>query len=171
LLPVAPEWSTRERETEDGAVESHQWAALPRGLVTPDERGARALGARYLGEVTRFSRGLVRARRSRDGIALVLAGLVPLLRFGPPELAFGHGSAECRYPIRAGLLVARPGGSLLVAQRPGGRLELHVAGYFPRLGGGRPLSVRRVLYAGLQARAHRAVGRRFFEHAAHEMGA
>ena len=64
---------------------------------------------------------------------------------------------ECRYPIRGGLLVARPGGSLLVAQRPGVELELFVAGYFPRLGGtASRRSLRRGLYTALQARAHRA---------------
>ena len=79
---------------------------------------------------------------------------------------------ECRYPIRGGLLVARPGGSLLVAQRPGVELELFVAGYFPRLGGtASRRSLRRALYTALQARAHRAVGRRFFEAAFREVGA
>jgi hypothetical protein len=165
-------WSTLERETGDGAVESHQWITLPRALVTPDEDGARELGARYLRQVARFSRGLVRPRRRDEGVALVLAGRVTLLRFGPPEVAHAEGSVECRYPICSGLLVARPGGSLVVAQRAGGRLELHVAGYFPRLGGGaRRRSLRRALYAGLQARAHRAVGRRFFEGAVEQVGA
>jgi len=75
-------------------------------------------------------------------------------------------------PDPRGLLVARPGGSLLVAQRPGVELELFVAGYFPRLAGtASRRSLRRGLYAALQARAHRAVGRRFFETAVREMGA
>jgi len=165
-------WSTLERETEAGAVESRQWITLPRELVTSDERGARELGRRYLAEVARFSHGLVRRRPRPDGVALVLLGAVTLLRFGPPELGHNGGSVECRYPIRGGLLVARPGGSLLVAQRPGVELELFVAGYFPRLGGtASRRSLRRGLYTALQARAHRAVGRRFFETAVREMGA
>ena len=163
-------WSTLERETETGAVESRQWITLPRELVTPDEGGARELGRRYLAEVARFSRGLVRPRRGADGVALVLLGLVPLLRFDPPEVGHENGTVECRYPIRGGLLVARPGGSLVVAQRPGVELDLLVAGYFPRLGGStRRRSLRRAVYTALQSRAHRAVGRRFLERAAGEV--
>ena len=165
-----PRWSTHERETEAGAVESRQWITLPRDLVTPDDGGARELGRRYLAEVAGFSHGLVRPRLRADGVALVLVGVVPLLRFGPPEVGHENGTVECRYPIRGGLLVARPGGSLVVAQHPGVELELHVAGYFPRLGGrARPRSLRRALYTALQARAHRAVGRRFLERAAGEV--
>jgi len=164
-------WSTLERETDAGAVESRQWITLPGDLVASGEDGARELGRRYLAEVARFSHGLVRPRLRRDGVALVLGGAVTLLRFGPPELGHTDGTVECRYPIRGGLLVARPGGSLLVAQRPGVELELFVAGYFPRLGGtASRRSLRRGLYTALQARAHRAVGRRFFEGALREVG-
>ena len=168
---VEARWSTLERETDEGAVESRQWVTVPRELVANDEDGARELGNRYLAEVDRFSHGLVRARPRRDGTSLVLAGVVTLLRFGPPELGHDDGSVECRYPIRGGLLVARPGGSLLLAQRPGVELELLVSGYFPRLGGGSRRSLRRALYTAVQARAHRAVGRRFFEAAVREVGA
>ena len=168
----AARWSTLERETDAGAVESRQWIRLRRELVAPDEGGARELGRRYLAEVARFSHGLVRPRPRRDGVALVLAGAVTLLRFGQPELGHDEGSVECRYPIRGGVLVARPGGSLLVAQHAGVELELFVAGYFPRLGGSaRRRSLRRALYTALQSRAHRAVGRRFLEDAADEVGA
>lgn len=161
------EWSTLERETDAGAVESRQWITLPRGLVPPDDAGARELGRRYLAEVARFSHGLVRPRPARDGVALVLAGLVTLLRFGAPEVGHDDGAVACRYPIRGGLLVARAGGSLLVAQHPGGELELFVSGYYPRLGGSaRRRSLRRAVYTAIQARAHRAVGRRFLERAA-----
>ena len=77
----------------------------------------------------------------------------------------------CEYAIEGGLLVARPGGSLLVAQRGGIQLELRVEGYFPRLHAStRRRSLRRALYTAIQARAHRAVGRRFLEHAAAEAG-
>ena len=166
---AAPRWSTSERETDAGAVESRQWITLPRALVPADDGGARELGRRYLAEVARFSHGLVRPRRQADGVALVLAGIVPLLRFDPPAARVEDGRVECRYAIRGGALVARPGGSLVVAQRPGVELELVVAGYFPRLGGSmRRRSLRRALYTAIQARAHRAVGRRFLERAAGE---
>ena len=172
MTEQAVRWSTLERETDAGAVESRQWITLPHELVAADERGARDLGRRYLAEVARFTHGLVRPRQRSDGVALVLVGVVPLLRFGPPELGHNRGSVECRYPIRGGLLVARRGGSLLVAQHPGVELELFVAGYFPRLGGtASRRSLRRGLYTALQARAHRAVGRRFFEAALRELGA
>ena len=169
---IETRWSTLERETDAGAVESRQWIRVPCELVANDERGAHELVRRYLAEVARFSHGLVRPRLRRDGVELVLAGAVTLLRFGPPRLGHDDGGVECRYPIRGGLLVARPGGSLLVAQRPGVELELVVAGYFPRLGGTTSRrSLRRGLYTALQARAHRAVGRRFFEAAVREVGA
>jgi hypothetical protein len=169
---VEARWSTLERETDEGAVESRQWITVPRELVPNDEDGGRELGRRYLAEVGRFSHGLVQPRLRGDGTSLVLAGALTLLRFGPPELGHDEGSVECRYPIRGGLLVARPGGSLLLAQRPGVELELVVSGYFPRLGGTvSRRSLRRALYTALQARAHRAVGRRFFEAAVREVGA
>ena len=129
---AAARWSRLERETDAGAVESRQWLTLPHELVASDANGARELGRRYLAEVGRFSRGLVRPRPRRDGVALVLLGVVTLLRFGPPEDGDDGGSVVCTYPIRGGLLVARPGGSLVVAQRPGVELELFVSGYFPR---------------------------------------
>jgi hypothetical protein len=166
--PAAPGWETSERE-EAGAVESRQRIRLTRPIVEPDEAGARELGRRYLEEVGRVTHGLVRPRREPRGVALVLAGAVPLLRFGPPELGTGGSSVECTFPIRGGLLAARPGGSLVVAQRFAGdpALELAVAGYFPRLGGSsRRRSLRRLLYSAVQARIHRAVSRRFLERAA-----
>lgn len=166
-------WSTSERETSTGAIESRQWIGLASGLVGPDEEGARQLGRRYLDEVRRFTHGLVRPRSRGDETSLVLARAVPLLRFGPSEVAVDIARVECRYPIRGGILAARPGGSLVIAQRVADHpeLELVVAGYFPRLGGSsRRRSLRRALYAALQARAHRAISRRFLERAAGEVG-
>lgn len=166
---AARSWSTSEHETDAGAVESRQWITLPRQLVPADDAGARELGRRYLGEVARFSHGLVRPRPEAGGVALVLAGIIPLLRFDSPRVDIEDGRVECRYAIRGGALVARPGGSLVISQRPGVELELVVAGYFPRLGGSmRRRSLRRALYTAIQARAHRAVGRRFFERAVEE---
>ena len=161
------EWFTTERETASGAVESRQWTTLEREVVTTDEAGARELGRLYLEEVARFSHGLVRPRARRNDVLLVLGGILPLLRFGPPEVTVDGNTVQCRYPIRGGLLVARPGGSLAVSQRGTLELELLVGGYMPRLGGGmRRRSPRRALYTAVHARAHRAVGRRFFERAA-----
>ena len=136
-------------------------------MVIPDEEGARELGRRYIEEVAHFSHGLVRSRARRNEVVLVLAGLVPLLRFGRPEPTVDGDTVQCRYPIRGGLLVARPGGSLVIAQHATLELELVVGGYRPRLGGStRRRSLRRALYTALQARAHRAVGRRFLQRAA-----
>jgi hypothetical protein len=161
----------REHETEAGAVESRQSIRLARELVPADEAGARELGRRYLGEVARFSHGLVRPRADgRGGVALVLVGLVRLLRFAPPRTGHSSEVVTCEYPIEGGVLVARPGGSLLVAQRDGIELELRVEGYLPRLRASRRrMSLRRALYTWIQARAHRAVGRRFLERAAAEV--
>ena len=158
-----------ERETATGAIESRQWIELPRGAVSADEEGARRLGERYLEEVRRTTRGIVRSRSSLAGTELVLGGMFALLRFGPAELAVRGDRVECRYPISGGLLAARPGGSLVIVQRSTATLELElvVAGYFPRLGGSRRRrSVRRAVYSALQARVHRAVSRRFLERAA-----
>jgi hypothetical protein len=164
-------WSTTEHETATGAIESRQWIGLARGFVTADEEGARQLGRRYLDEVRRATHGLVRPRSHASEVSLVMARTVPLLRFGQPEFAVGAERVECRYPIRGGLLAARPGGSLVIAQQVADHpeLELAVAGYFPRLGGSsRRRSLRRALYAAVQARAHRAISRRFLERAAGE---
>jgi hypothetical protein len=164
-------WLENERVTDSGTVESRQWIALQRPVASADEAGALALGRRYLDDVARSTRGLVRPRRDGlDGsVALVLVGLVPLLRFGPPQTDVGPDLLACTFPIHGGLLAARRGGSLVVAQRTSSspELELSVAGYFPRLGGSRRRrSLRRALYTAFQARAHMAVGRRFLERAA-----
>jgi hypothetical protein len=164
-------WSTSERRTPSGAIESRQRIGIARGFVAADEEGARQLGRRYLDEVRRSTHGLVRPRSHASEVSLVIVGTVPLLRFGQPEFAVGAERVECRYPIRGGLLAARPGGSLVIAQQVADHpeLELAVAGYFPRLGGSsRRRSLRRALYAAVQARAHRAISRRFLERAAGE---
>jgi hypothetical protein len=165
-------WATSGREAASEAVESREWIGLAHGVVTPDEDGARELGWRYLDEIRRSTRGLVRATSGARGVSLDAARIVPLFRFGPPELAADADRVECRFPIRGGLLAARPGGALVVAQRAAElhELELVVAGYFPRLGGSpRRRSLRRGLYALLQARAHGAISRRFLERAAGEV--
>lgn len=164
-------WWTSDVETASGAVESRQWIGLGGMAVTPDEDGARELGRRYLAEISSTTHGLVRSRRTAGGVVLVLAGAVPLLRFGPPELRVASDRVECRFRIEGGLLTARAGGALVIAQSSSAspELELAVAGYFPRLGGTRRgRALRRAVYSRVQARAHRAISRRFLERAALE---
>jgi len=155
--------------TSSGAVESRQWIELREVVVAPDAAGALELGRRYLDEVGRYTHGLVRTRRSTGGASLVLAGALPLLRFGAPEVEVGSERVECRYPIVGGLLAARAGGTLAVGQRTSAppELELAVAGYFPRLRSSRRRrSLRRAIYGSVQARTHRAISRSFLERAA-----
>jgi hypothetical protein len=153
-----------------GAVESRQWIALERSLVPPDAAGAKELGRRYLAEIGPFTHGLVTTRRSASGTALVLAGAVPLLRFGAATTDVEDGKVACHFHITGGLLAARAGGFLRIAQRSAPpQLELAVVGYLPRLGTTRRRrSLRRLLYTSVQARAHRAISRRFLEGAAEE---
>lgn len=154
-----------------GAVESRQWIALERSLVSSDAAGAEELGRRYLAEIGPFTHGLVTTRRAASGTALVLAGALPLLRFGAATTDVEDGTVACQFQITGGLLAARTGGSLRVAQRSAPpRLELAVLGYLPRLGTSRrSRSLRRWLYTSVQARAHRAISRRFLEGAAEEV--
>jgi hypothetical protein len=153
-----------------GAVESRQWIALERLLVSADARGAEELGHRYLAEIGPFTHGLVTARPMPGGTALVLGRALPLLRFGAAATEVDDGAVACRFSITGGLLAARAGGSLTIEQRAAPRqLELAVVGYVPRLRTGRRRwSLRRLLYTGFQARAHRALSRRFLEGAAEE---
>lgn len=153
-----------------GAVESRQWIALERSLVSADAAGAEELGRRYLAEIGPFTHGLVTARRAAARTALVLARAVPLLRFGAATTEVEEGAVACRFHITGGFLAARAGGSLRIAQRTAPpQLELAVVGYLPQLGTSRrSRSLRRWLYKSLQARAHRAISRRFLEGAAEE---
>lgn len=164
------DWVTSETVAASGAVESRQRIALERSLVPSDAAGAEELGRRYLAEIGPFTRGLVTARRVPTGTALVLARAVPLLRFGAATTEVEDGAVACRFQITGGLLAARAGGSLRIAQRSAPpQLELAVLGYLPRLGASRRRrSLRRLLYTSVQARAHRAISRRFLEGAAEE---
>jgi hypothetical protein len=162
-------WLTTEALAA-GAVESRQWIALERLLVSSDAAGAVELGRRYLAEIGPFTHGLVTARPASGETALVLGGAVPLLRFGPATPDVRESTVACRFRITGGLLAARAGGSLTIEQRSAPRqLELAVVGYVPRLGTSRRRrSLRRLLYTSVQARAHRAISRRFLERAADE---
>lgn len=167
-------WHTNEVETASGAVESRQWIELPEVVVAAGEDGARELGDRYLDEIGSVTHGLVRSKSTAGGgVTLVLVGAVPLLHFGVSETAVENDRIECRFRIDGGLLAARAGGSLVIAQStsPAPVLELAVAGYFPRLRGRpRRWSLRRTLYSVIQARAHRVISRRFLERAVEEAG-
>lgn len=135
-------------------------------LVDDTKAGARRLGTEYLAEIGRATRGLIKPRTRTHGIDLVLGGRVTLFAFGPPQATVDGNRTECRFEIRAGLLVGRQGGSLVITQHagPAPALIVEVAGYVPRLDptlGGR--GVRGFLYRELQERAHSAISRRFVQ--------
>ncbi|MDH4102371.1 MAG: hypothetical protein OEW52_02435 [Thermoleophilia bacterium] len=145
---------------------AEQRIALGSIVVDRSEAGARKLGDEYLGEIGRATRGLVSARATREGVELRLARRITLFDFDSPALTAGGDRTACRFEIRGGLLVARPGGSLTITQhtRPTNELIVAVEDYAPRLDPG--LGRRGVggfLYAQLQERAHAAVGRRYLE--------
>ncbi|HXV57784.1 MAG TPA: hypothetical protein VD704_07945 [Gaiellaceae bacterium] len=135
-------------------------------VVELSPEGAALLGRAYWREVERFTRGLVRPDEHPGGLDLRLCSRVRLLRFGRPELEAAGDTVTCRYPIVGGLLARAPGGSISFVQRGGAEPELSstIAGFHPRLAArpGRP-DWTGALYAHVQARVHRAVGRRYFE--------
>lgn len=158
--PAAMSHSSSEHVSPDGVVESVQRLTLESPVVSFDEDGARELGRRYWSQVRRATRGLVATRERRDGIDLVLAGFVPLLRFGPAETRVSDHHVACSYAITGGLLALGAGGSLSVEQLadPSPSLAISVSGYqarFARRG--------RHLYTRVQAPAHLAVSRRFLQ--------
>ncbi len=157
--------ATESRQSPSGAVASEQRLRVDHPPVPVSEKGARVLGCAYWQEVERFTRGLVRPRRQPHGLDLVLLRRAVLLRFGPAEVRVGGQAVVCRHAILGGLLARSPGGSISFAQRAGDDPELRstIAGFFPRLAArpGRP-GWTGALYAQVQARLHRAVGRRYF---------
>jgi hypothetical protein len=166
-MPQWPEaWSTTQRRTAEGAIESEQRAVSPRPVVELSEEGARLLGSRYWSEVGHASRGIVRPRVTPRGVELRFLGLGPaLLTFGHAEVVIGDAEISCRYPIRGGVLARRAGGALTLAQRGGERTELYAAvhGFYPRLGPRPPLPAwSGALYEHIQRRAHVAISRRYF---------
>lgn len=129
------EFETLDR-VEDGLSVSRQRAVLAAGAVPASEAGARELGAAYWRAVSRSTFGLVRPRWDGRGGELRLLRLVPLLRFGPPDLHAGGDSVSFRCAIRGGLLAARDGGVVALEQRrlpDGVELLAVVEGYRPRL--------------------------------------
>jgi hypothetical protein len=95
-----------------------------------------------------------------------LLGVGPaLLRFGLPEHAVSSTTVCCLYPIRGGLLVRTPGGSISFTQTGSDVVEVSsaIAGFFPRLAAQRPgPRWPGLLYPQVQARLHVALGRRYF---------
>jgi hypothetical protein len=164
--PEHPHVDGEARLAADGAVGSEQRLPLEAAVVEHSTEGAARLGRAYWREVERATRGLVRPAEHDTGLDLRLVNRVRLLRFGPPELEASGDTVTCRYPIVGGLLARAPGGWISFAQRAGAQPELSstIAGFHPRLAArpGRP-DWTGALYAHVQARIHRAVGRRYFE--------
>jgi hypothetical protein len=160
------DWKTSQRQLPDGAVESEQQATLSAPAVTFDDRGAAALGERYWREVERATRGVVRARRTAQGVHLRLLGRGPvLLSFGRPRLEANTASVRCSFPIRGGRLARKAAGELTFAQLNGDRVELRSAirGFYPALAaheGRRDWTG--ALYNSVQSRIHVAISRRYF---------
>jgi hypothetical protein len=149
------DWRSTQRRNADGSIDSRQWIVARTPLVDHSPDGARELGRSYWLAVGRASRGLVRCRESGDGVELRLLGLPgALLTLGPAELAAGAQRVSCSYRITGGLLAARAGGTLTLAQTSGGHAEIEVgvSGFVPRLG---------LLHDRLQRRLHDSASRSF----------
>ncbi len=145
-----------ESRAPDGSIETEQRVFIAAPVVPSTEDGGRALGRRYWLEVARVARGLVRARESREGVQIDLAGVgLTLLALGREEITVESDRVACRYPIRGGLLSGAAGGELVVEQVDGDSPELSVtvSGFFARRG---------LLYRQLQRRLHVSVSRRYF---------
>ena len=134
---AAPRWSTDGgRGPGPGAVEYPpvDHTAESAGTRRRRRRARARAPVSHRGGPVLQPRGLVRPRRQADGVALVLAGIVPLLRFDPPRgPRRGQPGDWIEVPVCDSRRSPRwpgPGGSLVVAQRPGMKLELVVAGYF-----------------------------------------
>jgi hypothetical protein len=159
-------WSSTQTRSPSGAFESVQRTAFSMPVVERSAAGAKLLGEVYWSEVQRSTLGVIRVRRSGEGLEVTLLGARPaLLRFGPPKHEVTATSVGCLYPIRGGLLVRTPGGSISFTQTGSEVVEVSsaIAGFFPRLAPRRPR--RRwqgLLYLQVQARLHVALGRRYF---------
>lgn len=163
-------WSSAQRVTPQGAVESEQRVELARAVVPVSEEGARELAARYWAEVERSTLGLVRTRtrKSADGERLelrVLGRSPALLAFAPAEISVSEHEVRCRFRIRGGLLARGPRGSLTLSQRTAGGVSLSstITEFYPRLAA-RPGLPRwsGTLYGQVQHRLHVWISRRFF---------
>jgi hypothetical protein len=167
-------WSATQTRSAAGAFESCQRIVFSEPVVEHSAAGAKRLGELYWREVERSTFGVVRARISAGGLQVRLLGARPaLLRFGPPEHEVSPRTVSCRYPIRGGLLVQAPGGSITFSQDGLAIVVVcsAITGFFPRLAACRRR--RRwdaMLYLHVQARLHMALGRRYFARLSHEAG-
>jgi hypothetical protein len=147
-------------------VHSEESFALARPVVPVTRDGAGRLGSAYWNEVERSTRGAVRARRTPESIVeLRLFGRPPaLLRFGAPEIEVEPTGISCTYPVLGGLLARAAGGELVFEQRrsPTWCVRTLVRDFSPRFAG-RPgrAGWRGFVYHQVQARLHRAIGRRY----------
>jgi hypothetical protein len=149
-------WRSTERRFPDGSIESLQWIPIDTPVVEHSSDGARELGRSYWLAVGRASRGLVHCREGGDGVELRLLGIPrAVLVLGPAELTADAQRVGCSYRITGGLLAARAGGTLTLAQTSGAHPEIQVGvrGFVPRLG---------ALYDRLQRRLHDSASRCFF---------
>ena len=146
------------------AVDSEETFPLPDPVVPMNALGALRLGRVYWEQVEQTMRGLI-SIPTGAGVELRLLRKGPLLlAFGPPELEVYTRSISCSYPILGGLLARTEGGVLVFAQERADPwcIRTSIRGFFPRLGvlPGQPRWTG-FLYAQVQARLHRAVGRRY----------
>jgi hypothetical protein len=159
-------WSSTQTRSPSGAFESVQRTAFSTPVVERSTAGATQLGEVYWREVQRSTLGLIRVQRGADGLDVRLLGIGPaLLRFDRPEHTVNSITVRCLYPIRGGLLVRTPGGSISFTQTGSDVVEVSsaIAGFFPRLAArGEGRRWRGLLYAQVQARLHVALGRRYF---------
>jgi hypothetical protein len=107
----------------------------------------------------------VQARRTHEGIELRLFSRAPaLLRFGAPEIHVDPTGVSCTYPVLGGLLARGAGGELVFEQRRGSAwcVRTLVRDFSPRLAGRAGSRVwTGFVYHQVQARLHRAIGRRY----------
>jgi hypothetical protein len=147
------------------AVHSEELFALARPVVPATRDGAGRLGSAYWQEVESSTRGIVRARRTPGSVELCLFGRAPaLLRFGPPLIHVDPTGISCAYPVLGGLLARDGGGELVFEQRRSAAwcLRTRVRDFSPRFAGraGSP-GWTGFVYHQMQARLHRAIGRRY----------
>ena len=108
-------------------------------------------------------RGL-RSISTGAGVELRLLRKGPLLLdFGPPELEVYTRSISCSYPILGGLLARTKGGVLVFAQERADPwcIRTAIRGFSRALACCQANLWTGFLYAQVQARLHRAVGRRY----------
>ena len=149
-------WTSTQRTTVDGAVESEQRVLVNTRLVERTVDGASRLADCYWDELTGFARLLIFAHRHPGGVEVRLLHRGPiLLALGPLEAAISDSTTAASHAILSGLLVRRGGGRISFEQVEGDPIELRssITGFYPRRG---------PLYGLVQRKLHVVVGRRYF---------